>query len=598
MSAVITLALRYLRSRRIALVCVFTVAMGVMSLIVLVSLMDGVQRFLEEHARRTGGDMTVKSRMTGRGHQPGAWVRDRLKSEMEEKGGAVRAISTRYQTLGLVVPGAKPKPEDEHRVRGVILIGIDFQDERLVSTIGEMIDNVDEESIRVPREARDDPLASDGVPRILLGDSLAREIGVSRIPGARTTDMVTVGSGQLTETQDGKTKIESVQGVFRFAGAFTTGKADYDDTMAFVDRAELRKLLFGAPNRGPDATHIQLSLVDPDAIDDVQRSFLRRFQDLEFESWRAVHDGMLQSIEDQKGILGFILTLVLVVACAAIAGLIYMMVVEKVRDIGVLRSMGFGRWQVVLSFTIYGRFSPVRDRSSASLSSARTMAAQLTPPSWIRPTPAVMPVADGGCRVGGGCGIAARCARELDNALSEGREVGGGQRVVAAFVQCCPRNAELGRSIRDDLNDDGLDQYLGAPDIELVDDGHGRAHHLWRGRQNERIGLRVRPDAHVGQARASACGSATGCAGRSASLLLRKVLLQFGCEFFCVCVAQITNLGVATVFQRRIEVRDQSAQAQALRTLAADQHAVRPRISHELCLQPARHRPAVPASAT
>ena len=173
--------------------------------------------------------------------------------------------------------------------------------------------------------------------------------------------------------------------------------------------------------------------------------------------------------------------------------------------------------------------------------------------------------------------------------MPEGGEVGRRQRVIAAFVQRRPGNAKLGCPVGDDLDNDGFDQDLGPPDIQLVDDGHGRAHHLRRGRQNQCVGLRICPDAYVCLASSSAAWGRTGGACCRRSLLLGEVLLQFRRKFLGVCVTKVTNLRVAAVFERRIEMRDQGSESQTLRAFAADQYAVRSRIGHQLYL----HRRAV-----
>jgi len=74
------------------------------------------------------------------------------------------------------------------------------------------------------------------------------------------------------------------------------------------------------------------------------------------------------------------------------------------------------------------------------------------------------------------------------------------------------------------------------------------------------IGLRIRPDADLARTRG---GGGTACrrACLSAGQLLSEMLLELGREFLRVRIPKIPDLGVAAVLQRRIQVRDDGAQA-------------------------------------
>ena len=52
------------------------------------------------------------------------------------------------------------------------------------------------------------------------------------------------------------------------------------------------------------------------------------------------------------------------------------------------------------------------------------------------------------------------------------------------------------------------------------------------------------------------------------------LFLEFGGDLLGVCVLQITHLGVAAAFERRVEMGDQRLDAQPRRLVAADEHAV------------------------
>ena len=141
------------------------------------------------------------------------------------------------------------------------------------------------------------------------------------------------------------------------------------------------------------------------------------------------------------------------------------------------------------------------------------------------------------------------------------------QEVVGGSVDD-PVHAKIAGRVRRHLDQHRLDDHLRAPDIEPVDDRHQCFHRLWRRRDNQCIGLRLGPDGH----RAVATGGRglPGLRGAASKCLL----LQLGRELFRIGIAQIADLGVAAGFERGIEMRDQRAEAQSLRSLTAKQHAV------------------------
>ena len=59
------------------------------------------------------------------------------------------------------------------------------------------------------------------------------------------------------------------------------------------------------------------------------------------------------------------------------------------------------------------------------------------------------------------------------------------------------------------------------------------------------------------------------------------MLLQLCRQFFSIGIAQVTNLRITTVFEWRIQVRDERPESQALVFVTPDQHAVRACVGNE-----------------
>ena len=353
---ILTLAGRYLRTRRIALVCVFSVAVGVMSLIVVTSLMDGVQRFYRSSVKGTMADMWVMET-----ELPDTWsnrhfefVRDLLKPEMKSNGGPILALAPRLLGPAIIVRGETLEGRDEDSNEGIRLLGVDFDLERKLVPLDRMLSDVTDTNLAVPESQRENPLATTDHPAIILGDNLARRLGVARVSGPGTSDLVTVFSVELKRDDKGKLYAPKRKMICRVVGCFTTGREDFDGHMAYMDRKVLRDLRFEDPDAQYDATKVYIRL-DEDVDLDTAAERIRRMRDtLGGNTWKEDNRHMLTALKDQKRILVVILAFIVFVACAAILGLVWMMVVEKVRDIGILRSMGMSRGRVVSVFALYG----------------------------------------------------------------------------------------------------------------------------------------------------------------------------------------------------------------------------------------------------
>ncbi len=353
---IFSLSLRYLLGRRIALVALLSIAVGVLAMIVVVALMDGVEDFLRGHFRGTQADLAIRHfERDNLARDHAETVTRMLAREMASEGGPILALAPRKEIHALLAPGERPGPDSEDAIRGIRLLGVDFELERRVVPYDRMMDDVAREDLRVPKDERENPLAPRGIPSILLGDSLAEALGVSRSAAAAGLDRVTLITGKPAKGTDGSPRFERARcTVFRVAGCFTSGREDFDGLHALIDRRELIALVAERPELEVDSSQLHAKLVDPSRAEEVARSLSERHPELGVWTWEAGNRGELLALRDQKRIMVVILSFIIGVAAVAILGIVYLMVVEKTRDIGILRSLGLERWRMVAVFTIYG----------------------------------------------------------------------------------------------------------------------------------------------------------------------------------------------------------------------------------------------------
>lgn len=348
---ILELALRYLVTRRVALLAIAIIAVGVMSMIVVVSLMDGVQGWIIRHFQETQADITVLPR---RGGTSLDGLLSALEPRLQEPGATLAGAGARLVVPALIIPGSAGTVLAEDSVEGIRLVGIDFERERTVTDFGSLFSDVSDASLATPKSRRSNPLRSlDGRPSILLGDTLAALLGVTPDAGGKFGGTVTIlpAPVHLGRRDDASIRRQATE--FRVAGCFSSGRSDYDKLYAFVDRQVLRAIR-EPDGSGPEATSVHLKLVPGADAEAEARSLSAASPNWEFTAFSDARRQDLLMIRDQKRIMMVILSFIIAVAAVAITGLVFMTVVEKTRDIGILRSMGLSRTRMVATFTLYG----------------------------------------------------------------------------------------------------------------------------------------------------------------------------------------------------------------------------------------------------
>ncbi|MDO5553640.1 MAG: FtsX-like permease family protein [Planctomycetia bacterium] len=135
--------------------------------------------------------------------------------------------------------------------------------------------------------------------------------------------------------------------------------SEYDMRFVFVPIAklqELRKMI--APDGTRLATHLLIKAKPGVHIEELrdrlQNSELFPPQLYRVETWRDQQETMLAAVATELSILNVLLFLIIAVAGFGILAIFFMIVVEKTRDIGILKSLGAGGWGIMQIFLCYG----------------------------------------------------------------------------------------------------------------------------------------------------------------------------------------------------------------------------------------------------
>lgn len=180
-----------------------------------------------------------------------------------------------------------------------------------------------------------------GYSGIVLGQALAEKLSVSIGSRVFLLDLKSIGS-------PGKApKI----GQFFVSGIYKTGLREYDELVVYIDLANAQRLL-GYSNQ---ITGEILKLTDPDFSAQVAD----RLGDLLGypyipSTWKDRHYNLFAWLTLQKYPITIIFALIALVAIVNITSSLTMIVMEKTRDIGVLRAMGYSRRSISELFFLEG----------------------------------------------------------------------------------------------------------------------------------------------------------------------------------------------------------------------------------------------------
>ncbi|CEK12175.1 FtsX-like permease family protein [Legionella hackeliae] len=169
---------------------------------------------------------------------------------------------------------------------------------------------------------------SDG---IAVGSELARKLSLKL--GDNIT--VTAPAGQVR--------------VFKILGIFRTGRSDFDTNQAFISIKRAQALL----NRTHRANNIIMKLTTPYQAHAIAAQIEKQvgYQTL---SWQEKSEDILNTLAIRNIIMYSVVSAVLIVAAFGIYNVISTVVMEKHRDIAILKSIGFHKSDIQLIFIIQG----------------------------------------------------------------------------------------------------------------------------------------------------------------------------------------------------------------------------------------------------
>jgi lipoprotein-releasing system permease protein len=139
---------------------------------------------------------------------------------------------------------------------------------------------------------------------------------------------------------------------FTVVDFYESKMSEYDSSFVFVSMQQLQQMR----GMGPKATSIQIKL-KPGADGNQVRDTLRAAFPVDLfgiYTWRDKQGALLAAVEMEKAVLNILLFLIIAVAGFGILAIFFMIVVEKTRDIGILKSLGASSRGIMGIFLGYG----------------------------------------------------------------------------------------------------------------------------------------------------------------------------------------------------------------------------------------------------
>ncbi|MBW1696312.1 MAG: lipoprotein-releasing ABC transporter permease subunit [Deltaproteobacteria bacterium] len=202
-------------------------------------------------------------------------------------------------------------------VAGAVLRGIDPE------LAGRVIENLSD----LPLTDGSENNASN-VPAIVLGKELAGNLGVSK------EDNVYIISPRGMMSPIGHVPVMKR---FRVSGFFESGMYEYDSSFAYINLKAAQRIL-----RMPDSvTGIEVRVKDVYRAGEVSRNIISKIGFPYWaRDWMQMNKNLFSALKLEKIVMFVILTLIVLVAAFNIASSLIMMVMEKTRDIAILKAMG------------------------------------------------------------------------------------------------------------------------------------------------------------------------------------------------------------------------------------------------------------------
>jgi len=334
MSYELFISLRYLRAKRkqvfvsiITFISVAGIFLGVAALIIVIAVMNGFENDLRNKILGINSHIILMEYSGAMRNHP------RVMQEVAGVPGVVAATPFIYSQAML---------KNGSNVTGVVLRGLSTKDALKVINLGKIsegkLDYLKEGEQRIPGLKPE--LA--GLPGILIGRELAKNLGVFLFETVHVVSPAGVSTpmGMVPRMKP-----------FVVVGIFESGFYEYDSTLAYISLKNCQEFL----NMGDTVTGIEIRVDDIYKADRIAKAIEKKLGYPYWgRNWMEMNRNLFSALKLEKRVMFIILSLIVLVAAFNIISALIMIVMEKNKDIAILKTMGATRGGIMKIFIFQG----------------------------------------------------------------------------------------------------------------------------------------------------------------------------------------------------------------------------------------------------
>jgi lipoprotein-releasing system permease protein len=326
--------LRYLRAKRkqtfisvITFISIAGVTLGVMAMMVVLAVM-------------TGFGKDIRSKILGANAHIRIMSRSGTLDDHQEAMATIEAVDGVEASAPFILSQVMLR-RGSH-VSGAVLRGIDPSRAGRVVDLEKSVMDADLEALTGVDSA--DAASGEVAPGIIIGKELARMLGA--YPGDEVY-VVSPFGGSLTPIGGRIPHMKK----FRVVGLFDSGMYDYDASFAYVSIESAQRLL----KLGQSVHGIEVKVDDIYGVGEISTALLARLGDTYWtQDWMQMNKNFFSALKLEKAVMFIILVLIILVAAFNIISTLIMMVMEKTKDIAILKSMGASSKSIMRIFMLDG----------------------------------------------------------------------------------------------------------------------------------------------------------------------------------------------------------------------------------------------------
>ncbi|MDZ7698816.1 MAG: lipoprotein-releasing ABC transporter permease subunit [Deltaproteobacteria bacterium] len=319
------LGIRYLKAKRkqrfisvITVISVLGVMMGVMALVVVLSVMNGFRADLMSKILGVNSHILILN--TG-----GPFHDYRAIAETSRNISGVSAVTPFIYTQVML--------NNTGRVSGAVLRGIDPESASQVMDFQKMLKEGSLASLSDEKGS---------YPSIIVGSELAKQLGIHK------GSLITVISPEGKLTPLGRSPNTRK---FKVTAFFDSGMYEYDASMAYIALKEAQEFLA----MGDRVTGLEVRVDDVYQSDGIARKIEEALGPPYWtKDWKVMNRSLFSALKLEKLTMFVILTMIVLVGALNIISTLVMVVMEKTRDVAILRAMGATARSIMSIFMFQG----------------------------------------------------------------------------------------------------------------------------------------------------------------------------------------------------------------------------------------------------